>query len=92
MKSRPGNYHELWSERMNIAVIHRADYATLPKQAIVQLNENCLLRSKASPEWNFESFDDLMHLFVFVGMKIFILRASKEVRFCVCDEIEMTVY
>ncbi len=80
LKQRPGNYHQLWEERMNSAVLLRVDYATLPKQAIVQLDENILLRTKANPPWDLESFDDILYLFVFLGMKIFILRASKEVR------------
>ena len=79
---------------MNTAVLLRSDYATLPKQAIVQLNENLLLRTKANPPWNLESFDDIIHLFVFIGMKIFILWASIEVRtdMCGCVETEMTDY
>ena len=77
---------------MNVAVLHRSDYAALPKQAIVQLNENVLLRTKANPPWNLEVYDDLLHLFVFIGMKIFILRASKEVRICVRVDCEMTDY
>ena len=80
LKKLPGNYDELWNERMNSAVMYRADYATLPNQAIVQENENQYLRENAKPAWDFDSFDDLIYLFVFIGMKIFILRASKEVR------------
>jgi hypothetical protein len=92
LKQRPGNYNQLWLERMNEAVVHRSDYATLPKQAIVQCNENELLRTNADPPWNFETFDDVLYLFVFLGMKIFILRASKEVRICVCINVEVTDY
>jgi hypothetical protein len=77
---------------MNEAVKHRDDYATLPKQAIVEVNEPELLRTKANPPWNFEKFYDVMDLFVFVGMKIFILRASKEVCLCVCVEVVVNVY
>jgi hypothetical protein len=80
LKNLRGNYKELWDERMNEAVKHRSDYATLPNQAIVQHNENDLLRTNADPPWDFNSFDDLLYLFMFLGMKIFILRASKEVR------------
>jgi hypothetical protein len=89
LTKRPGNYDQLWRERMEEAVKHRSDYATLPKQAIVEVNENVLLRTKANPPWNFDLFEDVMDLFVFVGMKIFILRASKEVRLCVCLVVEV---
>ena len=78
---------------MNEAVKHRSDYAALPKQAIVQGNENILLRTHADPVWDFESFNDVLYLFVFLGMKIFILRASKEVRkYCVCIVVELFDY
>jgi hypothetical protein len=83
LKQRPGNYNQLWFERMNEAVLHRTDYATLPKQAIVQANENELLRTNANPAWDLETFDDVLYLFVFIGMHFFILRASKEVHTCV---------
>ena len=83
LKQRPGSYCQPWDERMSKAVKHRTDYATLPNQAIVQQNENTFLRTNANPAWDLSSFDDLLHLFVFLGMKIFILRASKEVRVCV---------
>jgi hypothetical protein len=39
-----------------------------------------LIRNKASPPWDLDSYEDVLHLFVFLGMKIYILRASKEVR------------
>ena len=92
LKQRRGNYNQLWLERMNEAVKHRTDYATLPKQAIVQVNENILLRMSATPPWDFESFDDILYLFVFIGMKIVILRASKEVRIYVCISVEVIFY
>ena len=92
LKQRRGNYNQLWFERMNEAVKHRTDYATLPKQVIVQVNENVLLRTNVSSPWDFESFDNILYLFVFIGMKTFILRASKEVRIYVCISVEVIVY
>jgi hypothetical protein len=80
LKKRPGNYDELWKERFSEALRHRDDYANSPFQAAVQVNENYLIRNKANPPWDFEKYEDILHLFVFLGMKIYILRASKEVR------------
>ena len=83
LKKQKGNYDQLWEERMNEAVKHRDDYATLPNQAIVQENKNQLLWENVNPAWDLDSFDDILYLLVFIGMKIFILRASKEVRMSV---------
>jgi hypothetical protein len=58
------------------ALKHRPNYARLPNQAIVDIGEERKLRAV---HWDLSEFKKLIDLFVFRGMKIFILRASKEV-------------
>ena len=77
LKKHPGSYDALWRARMANASKHCPDYARLPNQAIVDINEERKLRAV---HWDLFEFNNLMDLFVFRGMKIFILRASKEVR------------
>jgi hypothetical protein len=76
LKKYPGSYDALWRARMANASKHRPDYARLPNQAIVDIDEERKLRAV---HWDLSEFNNLINLFVFRGMKIFILRASKEV-------------
>jgi hypothetical protein len=76
LKKYPGSYDALWRARMANASKHRPDYARLPNQAIVDIDEE---RKLWAVHWDLLEFKNLINLFVFRGMKIFILRASKEV-------------
>ena len=64
-------------DRFNNAQEHRPSYGHLPNQAAVDLKEEEKLRKC---EWDLTKYQDLLDLFVFRSMKVFFLRASKEVQ------------
>jgi hypothetical protein len=84
LKKYPGSYDTMWRDRFAETSKHRDDFGTLPNQAAVDLNEEEKLRKFP---WNLENFKHLMMLMVFRGMKLYFLRASKEVStsFCVSN-------
>ena len=71
-----GSYDTMWRDRYDSAVQFRDDFGTLPNQAAVDLTEEAKLRKYP---WDLEDFRHLMLLMTFRGMKLYFLRASKEV-------------
>lgn len=76
LKKHPGLYDALWRARMAKASKHCLDCARLPNQAIIDIDKERKLRAV---HWDILEFNNLMDLFVFRAMKIFILHASQEV-------------
>jgi hypothetical protein len=60
LKKHPGSYGALWHARMANASKHRPDYARLPDQAIVDINEERKLRAV---HWDVSEFKNLIDLF-----------------------------
>jgi hypothetical protein len=76
LKKIKGSYDTMWRDRYLHALQFRDDFGTLPNQAAVDLKEEDKLRKYP---WNLENYKHLMLLMVFQGMKLYFLRASKEV-------------
>jgi hypothetical protein len=76
LKKIKGLYDTMWRDRYSHVLQFRDDFGTLLNQAAVDLKEEDKLRKYP---WNLENYKHLMLLMVFRGMKLYLLRASKEV-------------
>jgi hypothetical protein len=76
LKKFTGSYDALWRSWMANVSKHCPDYARLPNQGIVDIDQERKLRAV---HWDLSEFKNLVDLFVLQGMQIFILNASKEV-------------
>ena len=75
------SFHAYWKTTWDDTSNERPKYGRLPNQAIVDVTDCQKVRNDANPPWNLNDYKDLVMVFTFQLLKLFMLRAQKEVRF-----------
>lgn len=78
----PGTYTAVVKGKMANACKHIDDYGRSPNRSDYDPEEDYKLRNCASPKWDFDNYDDILALTVWQVLTNFMLRGSREVRFC----------
>ena len=74
-----GSYCAYWKSKMADAAKVIDDYGRMPRRSAFDKDEEYKLRNMANPPWNFNEYNDVLSLFVWQLLTVFMLRGSQEV-------------
>ena len=74
-----GTFYAYWKQKMSEAARTVDNYGRAPKQSAFDKDEEYKLRNCANPPWNFNEYNNLLHLLVWQLLTCFMLRGAQEV-------------
>ena len=78
---KSGSFYAYWKHKMAEAAKVIDNYGRAPKRSEFDEDEDYKLRNCANPPWNFNEYNDLLHLIVWQLLTQFMLRGAQEVSF-----------